>query len=147
MSSVTRPSRSSRRECPGAHGRVPDVSACATVKPPGSDSKGGDLSGGSESDGLASWYGADFAGKETANGERFNPEALTAAHRTLPFGSCVRVTLQSSGREVDVRINDRGPFIKGRIIDLSARAARELGLSGVEPVALRPCPAAPGPTL
>ncbi len=110
--------------------------ACVTVKAPPSESKGGEAS---ESDGLASWYGEDFAGKETANGEHFNPEALTAAHRTLPFGSCVKVTLQTTGREVDVRINDRGPFVKGRVIDLSARAARQLGLKGVEPVTLRPC--------
>lgn len=78
--------------------------------------------------GLASWYGAQFAGRQTANGERFDPEAMTAAHRELPFGTRVRVTELTSGRRVEVRINDRGPFIRGRVIDLSRGAARRLNL-------------------
>jgi rare lipoprotein A len=102
--------------------------ACATVPPPQAASEG-----------LASWYGRELAGRPTASGEPFDPEALTAAHRTLPFGTCLRVQLRSTGREVEVRINDRGPFTPGRVLDLSARAARELGLSGVEPVVMRPC--------
>lgn len=78
--------------------------------------------------GVASWYGAQFAGRRTASGERFDPADLTAAHRTLPFGSRVRVTHEGSGRSVVVRINDRGPFSHGRIIDVSQGAAKELGL-------------------
>ncbi len=86
--------------------------------------------------GMASYYGHDFSGNKTATGERFNPEGLTAAHRTLPFGTRVRVTNTRNGRSVVVRINDRGPFIRGRIIDLSLGAARTLGMmsSGVAPV-------------
>ncbi|HLP89370.1 MAG TPA: septal ring lytic transglycosylase RlpA family protein [Nostocaceae cyanobacterium] len=86
--------------------------------------------------GIASWYGYDGSGTRTANGERFNPEALTAAHRTLPMGTKVRVTNTRNGRSVVVRINDRGPYIGGRIIDVSAGAARLLGMmgSGLAPV-------------
>lgn len=78
--------------------------------------------------GMASWYGPGFAGRRTANGETFNPRQMTAAHRTLPFGSKVRVTHARSGRSVIVRINDRGPYAKGRVIDLSQAAARKLGI-------------------
>lgn len=78
--------------------------------------------------GPASWYGPGFHGRRTANGEVFNQNALTAAHRTLPFGTVVRVTSVNNNRQVVVRINDRGPFTGGRIIDLSAQAAREIGL-------------------
>lgn len=76
--------------------------------------------------GLASWYGAEYAGARTASGERFNPSALTAAHRTLPFGTRVQVTNLENGRQVIVRVNDRGPFKRGRIIDLSHGAAQRL---------------------
>lgn len=78
--------------------------------------------------GIASWYGPRFAGRRTASGERFDPSQFTAAHRTLPFGSMVRVTHLSSGKSVVVRINDRGPFAKGRVIDLSQAAASEIGM-------------------
>ncbi|MEM7689967.1 MAG: septal ring lytic transglycosylase RlpA family protein [Pseudomonadota bacterium] len=78
--------------------------------------------------GVASYYGRRFHGRLTANGERFNMNAMTAAHKSLPFGTRVRVTNPSNGRSVTVRINDRGPFVRGRTIDLSRRAARELGL-------------------
>ncbi|HEV2549612.1 MAG TPA: septal ring lytic transglycosylase RlpA family protein [Stellaceae bacterium] len=78
--------------------------------------------------GVASWYGSDFHHKRTANGERFDMNGLTAAHQTLPFDSYVRVTNIASGRSVVVRINDRGPFVGDRIIDLSAHAARQLGM-------------------
>lgn len=78
--------------------------------------------------GVASYYGARFAGRPTASGERFDPGQMTAAHRTLPFGSRVRVTNPSNGKSVVVRINDRGPFHKGREIDVSRAAADELGL-------------------
>lgn len=78
---------------------------------------------------VTSWYGPGFHGRLTANGERFNQWAMTAAHKTLPFGSVVRVTYK--GRSVTVRINDRGPFIKGRSLDLSKAAARRIGCAGV----------------
>jgi rare lipoprotein A len=77
--------------------------------------------------GIASWYGPGFHGKETANGEIYNQNAMTAAHRTLPMPSMVRVTNLENGRSIKVRINDRGPFAHGRIIDLSKRAAELLG--------------------
>ncbi len=89
--------------------------------------------------GLASWYGPDFHGKLTSNREIYNMHALTAAHKTLPFGVYVRVTNLNNGKSIVVRINDRGPFIKGRIIDLSYAAAKKLGLdiSGVAPVKIK----------
>jgi rare lipoprotein A len=82
--------------------------------------------------GIASVY-AEHGGS-TANGERVVPGALTAAHRTLPFGTRVRVTNRRNGRSVVVRINDRGPFVRGRIIDLTPAAARAIGVSGLAPV-------------
>jgi rare lipoprotein A len=78
--------------------------------------------------GIASWYGREHAGRLTANGEKFNPRRMTAAHRTLPFNTIVRVTNLKNHRQVVVRINDRGPYVKGRIIDLSRRAARKLDM-------------------
>ena len=86
--------------------------------------------------GMASWYGPGFHGRTTANGERFNTHALTAAHRTLPFGSRVRVTNKATGRSIVVRINDRGPYVGGRVIDLSNASARAIGVSGVAKVEL-----------
>ena len=76
--------------------------------------------------GIASWYGRDHHGKRTAEGELFDMNDLTAAHRTLPLGTAVRVTNLQNKKTVQVRINDRGPYIAGRVIDLSARAAREI---------------------
>lgn len=89
--------------------------------------------------GPASWYGAKFHGRQTANGERFDQNGLTAAHRTLPFGTKVRVTNRKNGKSVVVRINDRGPFHGNRVIDLSRGAAQAVGLinSGVAPVSLQ----------
>jgi rare lipoprotein A len=78
--------------------------------------------------GTASYYGGKFHGRRTASGERFNQEALTAAHKTLPLGTKVRVINVRTGDSVEVRINDRGPYHGGRIIDLSKGAARELGM-------------------
>ncbi|WP_390587403.1 septal ring lytic transglycosylase RlpA family protein [Erythrobacter sp. MTPC3] len=78
--------------------------------------------------GVASYYGRRFHGRRTANGERFNMNAMTAAHKTLPFGTKVRVTNPRNGRTVTVRINDRGPFTRGREIDLSRAAAKQIGL-------------------
>jgi len=78
--------------------------------------------------GVASWYGQEFAGRTTANGEIFDPLLLTAAHRTLPFGTLLRVTNVKNGLSVIVRVNDRGPFHARRVLDLSEAAAREVGL-------------------
>lgn len=86
--------------------------------------------------GIGSWYGPGFHGRKTANGERFNQNALTAAHPDLPFGSMVLVTNVSNGKSVQVRINDRGPFVRGRIIDLSKAANAKIGL-GKGPVEIR----------
>jgi rare lipoprotein A len=80
--------------------------------------------------GIASYYADKFHGRKTANGEVFNMHAMTAAHRALPFNSRVRVTNLDNGKTVIVRINDRGPFVKGRIIDLSYGAARVIGMIG-----------------
>lgn len=112
-------------------------------------------------EGLASWYGADFHGRRTASGERYNMYAMTAAHKTLPLGTPVVVTNRQTGQRVRVRVNDRGPFVAGRIIDLSLAAARALGSAraGVVPVTVEATlavaafaasppterPAAPGP--
>ncbi len=94
---------------------------------------------GSEESGLASWYGRAHHGRRTASDEVFDMHALTAAHRTLPFGTRVRVTHAETGRAVEVRINDRGPWKDGRVIDLSYEAARRLGAvaAGVVPVTVR----------
>jgi len=83
---------------------------------------------------VASQYG--YSGGRTASGERMNPSAMTAAHRTRSFGSQVTVTSQKSGRSVTVRINDRGPFVRGRCIDLSTGAAHVLGMGGIERVSI-----------
>ena len=101
--------------------------------PPGA----GDAAAGAHSfsQGIASFY---TGGTQTANGERFDTNAMTAAHRTLPFGTKLRVTSLTSGRSVTVRINDRGPFVKGRVVDLSLSAAKALGMvdAGVAKVRL-----------
>ena len=80
--------------------------------------------------GVASYYGSEFAGRPTASGERYDPHRLTAAHRSLPFGTRLRVLNLENGRSVVVRVNDRGPARKDRILDLSYRAAKRLGFSG-----------------
>lgn len=88
--------------------------------------------------GLASWYGAELRGRPTASGEPFRPSRRTAAHRELPFGTVVKVVRADGAGAVRVVINDRGPFVKGRVIDLSRRAARRIGMLdlGVAPVEL-----------
>jgi len=83
--------------------------------------------------GVASWYGPGFDGNTTANGEIFDMYAISAAHKTFPFGTILRVTDLETGKSVVVRVNDRGPFVKQRILDLSFGAARLLGLSGDTP--------------
>jgi len=90
--------------------------------------------GASAQTGIASVYA--YSGERTANGERASPGGLTAAHKTLPFGTLVRVTDNRSGRSVVVRINDRGPFVRGRIIDLTPAGAHALGFSGLTNVTL-----------
>lgn len=107
---------------PGA-GAV-DLAAIDHDQPPADDG----LSGRTIGEGTASFYGQQFNGRRTASGERFDMSELTAAHRTLPFGSKVRVTNAANGRSVVVRINDRGPFHGGRLIDVSRAAAEQLGL-------------------
>lgn len=80
--------------------------------------------------GTASWYGVKFHGRKTSNGETYDMYAMTAAHKTLPLGTYVRVSNLQNGHHVDVRVNDRGPFVRGRIIDLSYAAAKQIGLVG-----------------
>ena len=80
--------------------------------------------------GLASWYGEDFHGRKTASGEVYDMYAMTAAHRTLPFNTRVKVTNLDNGMKTEARVNDRGPFVAGRIIDLSRSGAKELGMLG-----------------
>ena len=87
--------------------------------------------------GNGSWYGPGFGGKKTASGERFNPTELTAAHKTFPLGSKAKVTNLRNGKTVKVEITDRGPFVKGRIIDLSKAAAKKLGMIGSGTAPLR----------
>ena len=85
--------------------------------------------------GIASVYSTE-SGHGTASGQRLNPQALTAAHKSLPFGTQVRVTNRNNGKSVVVRINDRGPFVRGRVIDLTPAGARALGFSGLAPVTI-----------
>ncbi len=85
---------------------------------------------GAGEEGEASWYGPGLYGRKTASGEVLRPGMLTAAHRTLPFGTCLRVTNLENGRVVEVRVNDRGPYAGNRIVDVSETAARALGMQG-----------------
>jgi peptidoglycan lytic transglycosylase len=93
-------------------------------------SRQGALPGEFTEEGMASWYGDPFNGRRTSDGEIYNMHEFTAAHRTLPFNAVVRVTNLTNGRHVDVRINDRGPFVANRIIDLSYSAAEAIGMVG-----------------
>lgn len=99
----------------------PSAWTVPNVTPPGNASRAHVIT--------ASWYGSGFSGRRTSSGETFNPNELTAASRSLPMGSRVRVTNLTNGREVVVRINDRGPFVKGRSLDLSHAAAQRIGLT------------------
>ena len=101
-------------------------SSCATHKPP-KTLEGPALKGKSQV-GYASWYGKKFHGRKTASGETYDMYAMTAAHRTLPFGTQVRVTNLDNQQQTVVKINDRGPFVRGRIIDLSKKAAKEINM-------------------
>jgi rare lipoprotein A len=87
--------------------------------------------------GVASWYGAPFDGRRTSNGEIYDMRQFTAAHRTLPFGAMVRVTNLANGMQTEVRINDRGPFVANRIIDLSQAAARSIAMLGTGTASVR----------
>ena len=102
------------------------ATGCGTKAPPGRPQE---ISRYRET-GVASWYGKPFHGRKTASGERYNMNKMTAAHRTLPFGVVVKVTNLDNGRSIKVRITDRGPFVRGRIIDLSRAAARKLDMIG-----------------
>lgn len=88
--------------------------------------------------GIASYYGGKFHGRKTASGDTFNQNEMTCAHRTLPFGTKLEVTNPSNGKEVDVVVNDRGPFKKNRVLDLSKAAARKLGITGIAKVFYKP---------
>jgi peptidoglycan lytic transglycosylase len=87
----------------------------------------------------ATWYGHELAGRRTASGERFNPNGRTAAHRSLPFGTCLVVGNPRTRRTVVVRVNDRGPFTKGFTLDLSLGAARAIGMRSTQHVTMRRC--------
>ncbi|MEQ9286722.1 MAG: septal ring lytic transglycosylase RlpA family protein [Cyclobacteriaceae bacterium] len=115
------------------------MSSCQVVK---SIPSSRDTSGKNIEQGVASWYGPNFHGKQTANGEIYDMNALTAAHRTLPFNSVVKVVNLANGLSVEVRINDRGPYAKNRIIDLSKGAAEKIqmiqsGTTNVELILLK----------
>ena len=110
-------------------------SVCASE--PGRAAVGRASDGAYEAVGVASWYGAKFHGRTTASGEPYDMNAMTAAHPSLPFGTKVRVTNLENGRAVVLRINDRGPFAKGRIIDVSRHAAEHLGFLGADLVRVR----------
>jgi len=101
--------------------------AVYTNKPTGNTGQQRPSTGTNQQYMVASWYGNPYHGRKTANGETYNMYDLTAAHRTLPFGTKLRLTNESSQKSVTVRINDRGPFIEGRDIDVSYKAAQDLG--------------------
>ena len=106
------------------------LAACAAVPEPASTGSLDSLAKRHVQRGHASWYGPGFLGRRTASGEAFRPNEMTAAHPSLPFGTRVRVVDEATGRSVVVRINDRGPFARGRIIDLAQGPARILGVAG-----------------
>jgi len=123
---------------PGALARGLCAAALLLLAGCGSAPKsGGSVSGGHSESGIASYYGNEFHGRKTANGERFDQGKLTAAHRTMPFGTRVKVTNTQNGKSVVVRINDRGPFAKGRIIDLSSSAFKSIAHLGAGVVPVR----------
>ncbi len=124
-----------RRPVPGARLRLVQMLAASVLLAAGPMLLSMPVRAG---DGLASYYGAQFHGRRTASGERFDQHAMTAAHRTLRFGTRLRVTHARNGQSVIVTVNDRGPFVRDRIIDLSRAAARRLGMlgAGVAPVRL-----------
>jgi len=122
-----RPAAPPQHDAPGMADEVP---AAPSAERPRPELLGGEVPREFQR-GMASWYGPRFNGRRTASGERFDMREFTAAHRTLPFGTLVRVHSLVNGREVDVRITDRGPYTGNRIIDLSRAAAEELGMLGL----------------
>ena len=114
---------------------LPLLAGCASSSSRGTTRGGGQVS----ESGVASYYAHKYHGRKTASGERFDMNDMTAAHKTLPFGTRVRVTNVSNGKSVTVRINDRGPFVKGRVIDVSLAAAKKLDMvnAGLAQVRLR----------
>jgi rare lipoprotein A len=129
--------------CLGAHiadaqsPTIVDGAAHATAS--GAARKGGDVARKGVQRGKVSWYGRRFAGRKTASGERFDPQALTMAHRSLPLGAVVDVTNNANGRHVRLRVNDRGPYHGNRVADLSRAASERLGFvdSGVTEATIR----------
>lgn len=109
---------------------------CSSTSTKQTDNKTSQYSKNHALAGKASWYGRDYHGRLTASGEKYNMRKLTAAHKTLPFGTIVRVTNTTNNKSVDVKINDRGPFVPGRVIDLSPKAFNEIASTnqGVVPV-------------
>lgn len=127
---------SARRRVPlvAAFAGLALLAGCARVVPSGPSAPS--VAGGEEV-GMASWYGSAHQGRRTASGEVFDMNQLTAAHRTLPFGTRVLVTNRDTSQSAEVRINDRGPFVKGRILDVSYAAARLLGAVGPGTIPVR----------
>lgn len=112
----------------GAAGALACAHAPKATPPTGGETGEAPAAAAVVGEGTASYYGKGFAGRPTASGERFDPAAMTAAHRSLPFGTCLRVRNLDNGREARVRVNDRGPYASGRIVDVSTAAARVLGM-------------------
>jgi peptidoglycan lytic transglycosylase len=127
---------STRRRVPlvAAFAGLALLAGCARVVPTGPSAPS--VAGGEEV-GMASWYGSGHQGRRTASGEVFDMNQFTAAHRTLPFGTRVLVTNRDTSQSAEVRINDRGPFVKGRILDVSYAAARLLGAVGPGTIPVR----------
>lgn len=123
---ATRPARPARRRLLTAALGILLASGCGGAR----SSPATDVEPGWTEEGVASWYGPDFHGKPTASGEIFDMESMTAAHPSLPLGTRIRVTVLSTGRNTVLRVNDRGPFTGGRILDVSRAAARVLGFLG-----------------
>lgn len=115
------------------------LTGCSSTPSKSPNAKVSQSSRSHELAGKASWYGKNYHGRRTASGERYNMRAYTAAHKTLAFGTIVRVTNPQNNKSVDVKINDRGPFVKGRVIDLSPKAFDKIGNTnqGVIPVKIK----------
>jgi len=115
------------------------LTGCSSTPNKSTNAKVSQSSRNHELAGKASWYGKNYHGRRTASGEKYNMRAYTAAHKTLAFGTIVRVTNTQTNKSVDVKINDRGPFVKGRVIDLSPKAFDQIGNTnqGVIPVKIR----------
>jgi len=129
------PAAATSRPAPGKAPSPSEAVTAETTPPPIVEEDAPSLLAGETAkefeQGKASWYGPRFNGRRTASGERYNMHELTAAHKTLPFGTVVRVRSLVNGKEVDVRITDRGPFSRGRVIDLSRAAAESIGMLGL----------------